>query len=207
MTYFIRGKLYLALTNQCNTACSITVRGPGFTWGKDFVKLPAAGIEPSPNMLSTAVLDAFKSGQLVLSESEPEEITFAGYGEPLLRYDTICEAAELIKQQRMSVSLRIKTNGLILPDYRTDIVARLKRSGIDKMAIALQTDNAPQYVEIMKPQEGGFDDVCAFVSACAEAGLGVDCTAVERPGVDIESTRKLAHSLGATSFTTSTWFP
>jgi TatD family-associated radical SAM protein len=203
LTYFVKGRLYLAVTNQCNTANSITVRGPGFAWGKEFIKLHM--FEPSPEMLSTAVVDAFKSGKLQ-SESE-EEITFAGFGEPLLRYDTVCEAAELIKDHQKSVSLRIKTNGLILPARRTDIVSLLKRSGIDKMAIALQTDNAAQYAEIMKPQEGGFDDVCAFISACAEEGLSVDCTAVERPGLDLESTRKLAHSLGASSFTTSTWFP
>lgn len=205
MTYFVKGKLYLAITNRSNTATSISVRGPGFVWGKDFIKLPRGDFEPTAEMLATAVQDASTFGV------DCEEITFAGYGEPLLRYDTICEAAELIKDYHKdyhkAAVLRIKTNGLILSANRTDVASLLKKSGVDKMAIALQTDNATQYAEIMNPQEGGFDDVCAFVTACTAEGLEVDCTAVERPEVNLEGTRKLALSLGASSFTTSTWFP
>ena len=140
LTYFINGKLYLALTNRCNAANSITVRGPSFQWGKDFVQLPR-GFEPSADMLSTAVHDAFKGGHITNIEKETEElITFAGYGEPLLCYDVLCEAAAQIKQTSSlystskPVSLRVKTNGLIAPYQCTDMVNRLKLSGIDKVS-------------------------------------------------------------------------
>jgi len=41
----------------------------------------------------------------------------------------------------------------------------------------------------------------------SEAGLGVECTAIERPGVNIASVRELAHSLGAIEFSSSTFYP
>ena len=46
----------------------------------------------------------------------------------------------------------------------------------------------------------GFRDVCGFIVALAEAGIIVECTAVKRPEVDINATRKLALALGATTF-------
>ena len=139
LTYFINGKLYLALTNRCNAANSITVRGPAFQWGKDFVQLPL-GFEPSADMLITSVRDAYKGGHIGINDNDKEElITFAGYGEPLLRSDVLCEAASLIRETSSQystpkpISLRVKTNGLIAPDLCAELVNQLKLSGIDKV--------------------------------------------------------------------------
>ena len=52
----------------------------------------------------------------------------------------------------------------------------------------------------------GHADVVAFVRACVEAGLAVECTAVEAPGVDMAAVNELACSLGA-SFKARTYFP
>ena len=139
LTYFINGKLYLSLTNRCNAANSITVRGPSFQWGKDFVQLPR-GFEPSADMLSTAVHDAFKGNHITTNDKETEElITFAGYGEPLLCSEILCVAAAHIKQTSSlystvkPIALRVKTNGLVAPDQCADLVNQLKLSGIDKV--------------------------------------------------------------------------
>ena len=37
--------------------------------------------------------------------------------------------------------------------------------------------------------------------------LSVSCTAIEMPGVDLNSTRSLAYSLGATNFISSSYHP
>ena len=142
LTYFINGKLYLSLTNRCNASNSITVRGPSFQWGKDFVQLPRS-FEPSADMLSTAVHDAFKGGHITNNDKETDElITFAGYGEPLLCSEVLCVAAAHIKQTSplyytaKPISLRVKTNGLIAPDQCAELVNQLKLSGIDKVTLA-----------------------------------------------------------------------
>lgn len=69
-------------------------------------------------------------------------------------------------------------------------------------------DNPKQYAEIMQPQVNlSFGDICNFIVCAAEAGLQVDCTAVERPDVNIQRVRSLATSLGATSFSSYKYFP
>lgn len=98
-------------------------------------------------------------------------------------------------------------------------------AGISKVSIGLHSDNPQQYSEIVRPlypisfslfsNDGdktsspvpGFGDVCSMVIACAEAGLVVTCTAVDRPRVKASNIRSLAHSLGATDFQLATYFP
>jgi hypothetical protein len=48
--------------------------------------------------------------------------------------------------------------------------------------------------------------VCGFIASLAEAGVEVEATAVERPGVDVAAARKLAEALGA-GFRTRTYHP
>ncbi len=76
------------------------------------------------------------------------------------------------------------------------------------MSISLLTDNPKQYQDIMKPKNNlSFSDLCAFIIACSEIELDVTCTAIERPDVNINKTRSLALSLGATKFVTSSYYP
>ena len=53
----------------------------------------------------------------------------------------------------------------------------------------------------------GFGDVCSFIMAAAEAGMGVTCAAVDAPGVKLADVRQLASSLGASEFKTRPYFP
>ena len=43
-----------------------------------------------------------------------------------------------------------------------------------------------------------------FVTACVDAGLDVECTAVAAPNVDLEAAERLATTLGA-GFRTRSW--
>jgi molybdenum cofactor biosynthesis enzyme MoaA len=103
----------------------------------------------------------------------------------------------------------VKTNGLVLGKECTFLAAKLKKAGIDQISIALQSDCPKQYEQLMRPiaGAGSFGDVCSFVMACAEAGLSVECTAVENPVVKLSAVRALAMSLGAHEFSSSTFFP
>jgi hypothetical protein len=63
-------------------------------------------------------------------------------------------------------------------------------------------------MDLMKPAGSlKFGDVCGFISTCAEQNIQVNCTAVERPGINIRGVRELAFSLGASSFKTYPYFP
>ena len=167
------------------------------------------GFEPSPGEVADAVKSALNDGL-------PSELCFAGAGEPLLRLRALEEVAGLVREQQPNLAMRINTNGLVLGSEAADVVQRLQKSGITGASIALMTSDSTQYSELMKPDSirlspafsipMGLKEVTAFASACISAGLEVECTAVERPGVDIEAAKSLAETLGA-SFRARTWHP
>mmetsp|Transcript_15879 Transcript_15879/g.23913 ORF Transcript_15879/g.23913 Transcript_15879/m.23913 type:complete len:218 (+) Transcript_15879:71-724(+) len=213
LTYWLRGNLYVSVTNRVNSLSPVVLRGPSFTMPSEsgFCKLSYENdtdFEPTSDMIFDAVDQAFEAGKIAVSSMDSEQVTFAGYGEPLLRAEVICDAATMIKDKRHGVPLRIKTNGLVSSSDASDLALRLRDSGIDKMCISLNSDNPKQHQEIMKPTtDAKFGDVCSFVIACVEAGLEVECTAVERPDVNISGVRALAMSLGATEFNKASFHP
>jgi hypothetical protein len=77
LKYFIKGRLYLSLTNKCNSNTSIFVRGPSFRWGQEFTKLSS---DPSADDIYNAVHEAFNTGEIKVDSMEAETITFAGGG-------------------------------------------------------------------------------------------------------------------------------
>jgi TatD family-associated radical SAM protein len=170
LSYWIGSKLYLALTNECNSVTKLAARGPNFPWAKTFEPL-SRGYEPSAQEVFDAVDSAFKNGKIAVGSMESDEISIAGLGEPLLRLDTLLRATELIKEKYHGVPLRLKTNGLIPSVKSAAIVKSLKNAGIDQMSVTLMTDNPKQFDEIMAPQGASFSDVCAFIIACSEAGM------------------------------------
>ena len=208
ITYTIGRALYVAMTNRCNAVSLIESRGPGFLPSKFMRPLPT-GFEPSPDEVADAVKSALNDGL-------PSELCFAGAGEPLLRLRALEEVAGLVREQQPNLAMRINTNGLVLGSEAADVVQRLQKSGITSASIALMTSDSTQYSELMKPDSirlspafsipMGLKEVTAFASACISAGLEVECTAVERPGVDIEAAKSLAETLGA-SFRARTWHP
>ena len=126
LSYFVRDKLYLAVTNQANSVTSIQARGPGFLWGREFEKLSD---EPTAVDLYNAVTDAFDKNLIKVDSMEADEITFAGYGEPLLRYEIIAQASRLIKEKHHGAPLRIKTNGLVGVNEAVNVASALKEAG------------------------------------------------------------------------------
>lgn len=112
LSYWIRNKLYISLTNECISLSPISLRGPSFVMPNDSLFQPLFR-EPTAHEVVEEIDNAFNSGKINITSMDSDEITFAGLGEPLLRLDTLAEAAKLIKQKRHGVPLRLKTNGLV----------------------------------------------------------------------------------------------
>ena len=87
------------------------------------------------------------------------------------------------------------------------VLGALADAGISKATVALATADPGQYTELMRPEGGDHSTVCGFIASLAEAGVEVEATAVERPGVDVAAARKLAEALGASGFRTRTYHP
>jgi MoaA/NifB/PqqE/SkfB family radical SAM enzyme len=86
----------------------------------------------------------FERGFIRVGSMESEPITFAGMGEPLLRLDTLTEAARLTKTARHGAQLRLKTSGLVPSADSADTVARLVDAGIKSFSVALNAATPPQ---------------------------------------------------------------
>ena len=210
VTYTIGRALYVALTNRCNSISLIESRGPSFSPSKFMQPLPV-GFEPSPAQVVEAVEQAMSS-----KREKPSELCFAGVGEPLIRLRALEEAAGLIRQQQPDMLMRINTNGLVPQSEAAAIAKRLHNCGIRAASVAIATADAEQYAELMKPESirlspafslsMGLSEVTGFAEACISEGMSVECTAVDRPEVDVEAARTLAESLGA-SFRARSWHP
>ena len=207
IAYFLKSSIYVSLTNRCNAVSLIESRGPSFCMpaSSGFAPLPP-NAEPTAQQVADAVAAAFGDERFD-GGAPPNEVCFAGAGEPLLRRRCLEEAAVLIGQQHSGVKLRLNTNGLVPASEAADVAASLRAAGISAASVALATADAAQYEQLMRPDSIrltpafslplGLDEVTGFVAACVAEGMAVECNAVEAPGVDLAAAGALAETLGA----------
>jgi len=170
-----------------------------------------------------------------MGEADPG-VVFAGMGEPLLRLDTLLETVAIVGEKQNAIPFRVNTSGVLVQSSfgklgfssSTEVVERLASSGqvaigdcdsrretlIQTFSVLLPCGNHKQFNELVQLQEdaqglppNAFGEVCGFISALVEAGVNVECTAVDRPGVNIEATRRLAFALGAREFRVRSYHP
>lgn len=117
LTYWLKGRMYIAVTNQLNAKSPLSVRGPSFHMPacSEFAPLPV-GFEPTAEEIFNAVDEAVAKGKVRVDSMAADPVTFAGDGEPLLRLETLLDASILIKQSRHGLPLRVRTNGLVAAD-------------------------------------------------------------------------------------------
>lgn len=113
-SYWLKGKLYINVTNNLVCKSPISLRGPKFEMPScsGFMQLPE-GFEPSADDIFKEVDDLVALGKVKVDSMQADPVTFAGNGEPLLRLDDITKAAQMIKESRHGLPLRVRTSGLI----------------------------------------------------------------------------------------------
>jgi hypothetical protein len=112
--YWLSGKLYLNVTNRLVCKSPLVLRGPSFQMptSSGFAHL-RDGFEPSAEEIFHEVDSLVSAGKVNVDSMRADPVTFAGDGEPLLRLNTICDAAGLIKESRHGLPLRLRTSGLV----------------------------------------------------------------------------------------------
>jgi len=198
----------VSLTKRSNAVPLIDQKGLAFLEQNEGVLLDLQGgsIEPNAEEVHLAVENAYETDERkkISGMGEDDEgVAFAGIvGEPLLALDVLLESAALIKETRHGVPLSLVTNGLV-PDRDNEGTARkLGEVGIGAASVFLPTTDPKTYAAIMRPEDEqlNFGSVCDFISQLAAAGIEVECTAIQKPGVDLPSIRALAYALGAQNF-------
>ena len=183
ITYPIRNSLYLNITNRCTAACTFCVR-----YHTDFVKGHnlRLGKEPTTDELIKEIGDPTRYA----------EIVFCGYGEPLLRLDTVKAVAAVVKQRGGSV--RIDTNGHGNLVHKRNILPELAGL-VDAVSVSLNAQNGETYFKISQPKFGieTYEAVKDFIREARKYIPDVTATVVSAPEVDVDACRTIAEELGA----------
>jgi TatD DNase family protein len=178
ISYPIRKSLYLNLTNRCSNRCTFCAKNASYIVKGHDLELTH---EPAVEDLIREVGDPKKY----------DEIVFCGFGEPLLRLDTIKEAAAELKGK--GAKIRIDTDGQANLVYGRNILPELKGL-VDAVSVSLNSDNAAQYNRLCRSPFGekAFEGVLNFIREAKKVIPEVVATAVTMPGVDVEACRRLA---------------
>ena len=181
IAYKIRDSLYLNITNRCTSKCVFCVR---FT--TDFVKGHNLRLahEPSVKEMIDAIGDPLRY----------KEIVFCGYGEPMLRLDTVKSVAAWVKQQGGRV--RINTNGHGNLIHKRNILPELQGL-VDAVSVSLDAQDEKTYRQVCKPAfDNAFQEVINFIREAKLFIPDVKATVVAAEGVDVDKCRVLADELG-----------
>jgi TatD family-associated radical SAM protein len=177
--------LYINLTNRCWNDCQFCLRRGSNGVGGHYLWLKK---EPS-------VQDVV--GQMG-SLKDYGEIVFCGFGEPMMRLDTLLKVAAYCKEYGKSV--RIDTSGLANLYYGEDITPRLEGL-VDTVSISLNATNARDYEAICYPQFGeeSYEGMLAFAHYSKTHVKNVIFTVIDNMSDEqIERSRRIADELGVT---------
>ena len=189
IAYPIRRSLYLNLTNRCTADCGFcsrlshpVVKGHNLALRREQ--------EPEAAELIAAI-------QARGGPAAWEEFVFCGYGEPMMRLETLKETAAWLKTRGALV--RVNTNGHADLWHKRPTGAELAGL-VDVVSISLNADNAADYVRLVKPAWGerSFQALLDFARDASRAVPEVVFTLVDDGTVDIAGCERLAREYGAT---------
>ena len=178
IVYPIRNSLYLNLTNRCSNLCTFCAKKASYVVKGHDLELSR---EPSAEELVQAVGDPQRY----------QEIVFCGFGEPLLRLETVKTVAAELKKKGARV--RIDTDGQANLVYGRNILPELKGL-VDAVSVSLNAENPEKYQRLCRSPFGeeSFHGILDFIREAKKVIPEVVATIVQMPGVDVEACRRLA---------------
>ena len=192
LVYFVSGKMYKNLTNLCTCSCVFCIRDLNPT---------VEGVDMQlPNKRANA--DTVISEIKRLSDKIGSEVTFCGYGEPMLELESLKKVASFIKENYPDVKIRVNTNGHANLVHKKDVVPELVGL-IDSFSVSLNASDAQQYKEITRcsfDAEVGYEGMKNFVKSAVQNGIKTSVSVVvgfEGTNVDVDKCKEIAASLGA----------
>lgn len=186
IVYKYQNGLYVNVTNRCTNKCEFCIR---FTpSGVDNIDL---WLEHEPS--AEEIIEALENNDY----KNYKEVIFCGYGEPLMRFDTVIEVCKYIKENS-NVGVRINTNGHANHCAGRDVTPELEGLA-DVVSISLNASNAAEYQRICKCDfgEDGFYEMLDFAKKASKYVPRVVLSVVDVIGEDeIERCRKVAEETG-----------
>ena len=139
-TYELGDSLYINLTNRCNNTCAFCIKFKN----RLFEGLHELWLDREP--------EAEEVIEKIGDHSKYKHIVFCGYGEPLIRLETLKKIAAFLKEK--GCYIRIDTDGLANLFHGRDVLPELKGL-IDKINISLNAPDEKTYVKLCRPLNSG----------------------------------------------------
>lgn len=186
IAYKYQNGLYVNVTNRCTNRCEFCIRYTPS--GVDNIDL---WLEREPSY--EEIVDALEKNDYKTFD----EVIFCGYGEPLMRFDTVMQVCRYIRNNS-GVKIRINTNGHASHCAGRDVTPEMEGLA-DIVSISLNASNAEEYQRICKCNfgEDGFYAMLDFAKKAKEYVPHVVLSVVDVIGEEeIEKCRRIAEDIG-----------
>nr|SPS05230.1 putative 2-phosphosulfolactate phosphatase [Candidatus Nitrotoga fabula] len=194
-------------TNRCPNSCSFCIRDFDAGW-------VGAGKTNKDNNLyllndptDEEIIDAIASA-LDERGGFVELIKFCGYGEPMMRPQSIIRISKYIKNLDPAIRIQVNTSGW--PYYRSYCteyeLEDFKEAGVDVFSVSMNASTKELYDKLTRPgvydlDESAYDDTLRFIKATVKAGFQVKTSVVRVPKITDEEEKaceQKMEALGAT---------
>lgn len=165
-----RRAVYVNITNDCNCDCVFCLRSM-----KEMAKESSLWIEQDPSIGEIiAELDR-------LPWEYVREVVCCGFGEPLIRLDTVLAVLHHVKKHHPDVPTRVNTNGLGELEHGFAFAERFAGL-LDTISISLNASNAERYLALTRSKFGisSYEAMLTFAEHCKPYVPNVVLTVVEK---------------------------
>lgn len=162
--------VYVNITNDCNCDCVFCLRSM-----KEMARESSLWIEHDPSL--TEIVDELER----LPWQYVREVVCCGFGEPLIRLDTVLSVLRWVKEHHPDMPTRVNTNGL--GELEHGYVFADQFAGLlDTISISLNASNAERYLALTRSRFGisSYEAMLTFAEHCKPYVPNVVLTVVEK---------------------------
>ena len=162
--------VYVNITNDCNCDCVFCLRSM-----KEMARESSLWIEHDPSLPESVEELERLPWQYV------REVVCCGFGEPLIRLDTVLSVLRWVKEHHPDMPTRVNTNGL--GELEHGYVFADQFAGLlDTVSISLNASNAERYLALTRSRFGisSYEAMLTFAEHCKPYVPNVVLTVVEK---------------------------
>jgi radical SAM protein, tatD family-associated len=162
--------VYVNITNDCNCDCVFCLRSM-----KEMARESSLWIEHDPSL--PEIVEELER----LPWQYLREVVCCGFGEPLIRLDTVLSVLRWVKEHHPDMPTRVNTNGL--GELEHGYVFADQFAGLlDTVSISLNASNAERYLALTRSRFGisSYEAMLTFAEHCKPYVPNVVLTVVEK---------------------------
>lgn len=162
--------VYVNITNDCNCDCIFCLRSM-----KEMARESSLWIEHDPSL--PEIVEELER----LPWQYVREVVCCGFGEPLIRLDTVLSVLRWVKEHHPDMPTRVNTNGL--GELEHGYVFADQFAGLlDTVSISLNASNAERYLALTRSRFGisSYEAMLTFAEHCKPYVPNVVLTVVEK---------------------------